>query len=41
MRVFAGHVGSGREEQVGGKIKSCILNRIEIAVRFLRHPNSE
>lgn len=35
-----GTVGSGGE-QVDGKIRSCVLNRIEISVRVLRHPNDE
>lgn len=35
-----GAVGFG-EEQIGGKIKSFGLNRIEIPVKYLRHPSSE
>lgn len=40
LGFLQGTVGSGGE-QVDGKIKSCILNRIEISVRVLRHPNDE
>lgn len=41
IRVLAGHNSCWRRRTGWWKIKSFILNTIEISVKFLGHPNSE
>jgi len=40
-RAFARHSTFWREEQVDGKIKTFVLNRIKLPLKYIRHPNRE